>query len=395
VNGVSNTKLQALNSAAQLAKDIQKSLEPGCPVPEVTLAYNTSAGLIRDLAQALIQISNGVDDNDADLAIHIRQYRDAISAGKKVVVVAHSQGNLYANKEFDKLAALPILPIGEHFAIVAVATPASFVAPFPAGSGPYVTLGEDLFANVGFMVVNPSVLPPNTINFPICGYSIDCHRFVDAYLRGGTSGPKIVDKVLAALRYASDNFNDNSLNSSIWNRVIVPSGAGTIIETNQRIEMTRSIPGSVYQGLQSRCKLRGDFDAQVDFRLLNWPAQNFNTVRFAVMDLPGGPLGQFGIMRNSYADEIYQMRGAAGVEGEVSRSDLVGTLRLKRIGTTLQGYYWNGSGFAPLGSSTTSVDDTRLMVDFSFPAGIPATTANVMIAIDNFKVNQGVISTCQ
>ena len=101
-------------------------------------------------------------------------------------------------------------------------------------------------------------------------------------------------------------------------------------------------------------------------------------------------------MRNSYTNEIYQMRGIAGVAGQASRSDLAGKLRLKRTGTVLEGYYWDGTAFVLLGSSPTPTDDTRLMVDFSSPTdALLLSPPGVAIALDNFKVNAGTASICQ
>ena len=186
-----------------------------------------------------------------------------------------------------------------------------------------------------------------------------------------------------------DNFNDNSINASLWNTVIVPAGAGTISETNQRLEMIRLIPGAAYQGLQGRCKVRGDFDVQVDFTLLNWPLpENFNALRLAAMDLPQGPGGLQGVMRISYSNEVYQMRAVGGITS-VDRTDFSGKLRLTRTGSTLQGYYWDGTAFVLLGSSPTSMDDTKFLVDFSSPDGPVVSPAGVTIAIDNFKVALG------
>jgi hypothetical protein len=61
-------------------------------------------------------------------------------------------------------------------------------------------------------------------------------------------------------------------------------------------------------GLASRCKVAGDFDVQVDYKLPKWPAQNFVTVRLMASDLPDGGTGFPGVYRNSYADENYQFR---------------------------------------------------------------------------------------
>jgi len=174
--------------------------------------------------------------------------------------------------------------------------------------------------------------------------------------------------------------------------VISPPGVGTITETNQRLEMVRTTPGVVsYQGLQSRCKVGGDFDVQVDLILLNWPAQNFHTVRLGAMDLPQGPVGMDGIYRNSYLNENYQMRAIGGVVAEVTRTDFSGKIRLTRIGTTVQGYYWDGANFILIGTSPTTTDDTRFLIDFTSPT--LTSPAGVAIAFDNFKLNAGTI-TC-
>jgi hypothetical protein len=186
----------------------------------------------------------------------------------------------------------------------------------------------------------------------------------------------------------SDNFNGTSFDVTKWNVAIVPAGNGTVTETNQRAEMLHSTSGiSSYLGLQSLWKLRGDFDVQVDFGLLNWIPQNFHTVRFSAPDLPQGPLGVVGIYRNSYTSEGYQMRAVNGVAADIASSDTTGKLRLVRVGSTISGYYWDGTQFVLLASSPTTTDDTGITLDFSSPN--TTSPANVSIAFDNFLVNTG------
>src|ERR1051325_11675782 len=60
-----------------------------------------------------------------DLLKHELFYSAEIGAGHNIVVVAHSEGNLYANQAYDVVTSID----GKHlFHIVAVATPASRVA---------------------------------------------------------------------------------------------------------------------------------------------------------------------------------------------------------------------------------------------------------------------------
>ena len=62
---------------------------------------------------------------DDDLDRHIQQYKSNILSGNKVIVVAHSQGNFFANQAWDKLAAHEKQSMG----IVSVANPDSTVGP--------------------------------------------------------------------------------------------------------------------------------------------------------------------------------------------------------------------------------------------------------------------------
>jgi len=186
-----------------------------------------------------------------------------------------------------------------------------------------------------------------------------------------------------------DDFNGgNVIDSTRWNVVIDPVGAGSVSAANQRVEMVRSTPGYAYQALQGRCSAVGDFDVQVEFDLLNWPAQNFNTLRLAAMDLPG-PVGLVGVYRNSYNSENYQMRAADGIIADIVRNDSSGILRLKRTGSTVQGFYWNGSSFVLLASTGVSTGPTRFLVDFASPSEV--SPVGVAVAIDNFKLNSGTV----
>jgi hypothetical protein len=129
----------------------------------------------------------------------------------------------------------------------------------------------------------------------------------------------------------------------------------------------------------------GDFDVQVDYKLLNWPVQNFYTVRLAAEDLPQGNIGLVGVYRNSYADENYQFRSQVGLAGLVSvpTADTSGTLGLRRSGSTITGYDSHGT----ISSASTTQDPTGFVIDFATPS--PTSPLNVAIAFDNFIVNSG------
>jgi hypothetical protein len=100
-----------------------------------------------DQAQAVI---------DADLRSHVQRYKTLLMEGSRVLVVGHSQGNLYANSAYTNLAYdendLPM----EAFGIVAVATPSGRVA----GGGPHITRDDDLVINSVRRALGTSYTPP-------------------------------------------------------------------------------------------------------------------------------------------------------------------------------------------------------------------------------------------
>ena len=124
---------------------------------------------------------------DADLAAHVARYKADLAAGRRVIVVAHSQGNFYANRAYEQLTSKA------GFAIVSVATPASFTA----GDGPYTTLTTD-------QIITPITgrRAPNTTNGAIFNNATsdgDGHSFTRHYLNGDVSGPKITGQVKTVL----------------------------------------------------------------------------------------------------------------------------------------------------------------------------------------------------
>jgi hypothetical protein len=127
---------------------------------------------------------------DRDLNAHVARYQADLAAGRRVIVLAHSQGNFYANRAYDALSSKA------GFAIVSIGTPASYTA----GSGPYTTLTTDeIISSI------PNRRTPNTTNGHIFNGATsdgDGHSFTRHYLNGDVAGPKItgqVNTVLASL----------------------------------------------------------------------------------------------------------------------------------------------------------------------------------------------------
>jgi hypothetical protein len=121
-------------------------------------------------------------------------YDDLYRKGFRAVVVAHSQGNLFSNMIFEALEEKR----GKGrsgLAVVAVATPASYVA----GSGRHFTLTSDGVINriLPTFTDNPNYLKPlrpNVSNTTPKPGNFD-HEFIEFYLGGDIAGPRIKNQI--------------------------------------------------------------------------------------------------------------------------------------------------------------------------------------------------------
>lgn len=151
---------------------------------DVTLLWRTLAVLVpmpESFRDKLVEFAAAIDEqallNTQDLSIHVIAYKNKILEGKKVILVSHSQGNLFANQAYGNLSTSE----QNSFGIVAVANPDSFVAT----GGPHVTLFEDLVivairlakARLGL----PTPQLPNVTNFLTLS-DLTGHFFVESYL---------------------------------------------------------------------------------------------------------------------------------------------------------------------------------------------------------------------
>jgi hypothetical protein len=105
---------------------------------------------------------------------HVLTYKREILEGRKVVLVAHSQGNFFANRAYMSLSSEERRSAG----IVSVANPDSAVA----DGRPYTTLTNDLV-----IAAIPGALPANTTNSANADHDFLHHGLVESYLVAGTA----------------------------------------------------------------------------------------------------------------------------------------------------------------------------------------------------------------
>lgn len=119
--------------------------------------------------------------------------------------------------------------------------------------------------------------------------------------------------------------------------------------------------------MRSNCKLRGDFDVQVDYALLAWPFANGVRVGLSAADL-GSPGAVERTSFSTYTNfdfpgeprEVYLTHLSDGVNGITETGDVAGKLRLVRTGNQLTGYAFTSGEWVPIHTAATSTADTAI-----------------------------------
>jgi len=228
-NGVKSLKRDARDSIALIEKRLKAELLPEeFKTLEFDIAYNGTHTLPLDLLESVIQLLTGniskfwryffgldpipewfaenfillagmLDESSLlttdSLAKHVNTYKTVIAEGKKVILVAHSQGNLFGNQSYNLLESRE----RQSFGMVSVANVDNNVL---EADSPYTTLKTDkvIQALIAVQLGLPtSPMRPNTENFPAAD-NFWGHSFIDSYMvEGSISAAQITGDITAAL----------------------------------------------------------------------------------------------------------------------------------------------------------------------------------------------------
>ena len=190
-----------------------------------------------------------------------------------------------------------------------------------------------------------------------------------------------------------EDFNDNSINPTLWRVDLFGSGP-QIAEANQQLQTTipdtsSGDPFSV--NLVSKFRLRGDFDVQVDYRLLGWPFSNGVRVGLGINESYGVERTSFGSPLDGWGREpreVYVTDFLDGPQGVTGTGDVTGTLRLVRTGATLTGYYYSPGQWVAIHVGPGPTADVALNVS-SWSHDYAFMDWDVTAAFDNLTVNSG------
>lgn len=185
-----------------------------------------------------------------------------------------------------------------------------------------------------------------------------------------------------------DNFNDN-MTGPLW--VKIEKGGPVAAESDGMLEIilpAESSGDDFSAGYQSTCKLRGDYDIQVDYNLIEFPPQN--GVRIGLCAEGGGVERPSMSNHDSWPTGEHYSTDFSGAVSLLPTSDRMGKLRLVRIGNMITGYYFKSdtSTWQTIGSGSANTGDTFFTLgawshDYAFD------NHKVTIGFDNMIINNG------
>jgi hypothetical protein len=195
----------------------------------------------------------------------------------------------------------------------------------------------------------------------------------------------------------ADNFNDGVLDPRLW--ASATTQGGDVGEDNGRLELSlsrvlppKTTPDPLYGRASTRCRFVGDFEATVEYSLLDWAPGN-GVIVMLTAAFPGDS-NTMSIGRSSWAGsdgEGYTSYAPPGWTQQRASGDQRGALKVTRVGEGLTTYYREKGAWRRLSSFKRSLGApggigpavVQLQV-FSPPGAFGGST--VKVALDNFFV---------
>jgi DNA-binding SARP family transcriptional activator len=185
-----------------------------------------------------------------------------------------------------------------------------------------------------------------------------------------------------------DNFASDAVNPRLWDWGTLGTGVD-IVQRNGRLEMTMpadTTPDPHWNAMdgyyQTSCTFTGDFDARIDYTLVDWPADNGTVVGLSV-SFPGDNVH---LVRKSLApgEELYSFWSPSGEAREVRTTDMGGGFRMTRVGSLVTAYYRAGRRWSMF-ESAHRASAIRLQPTL-WASGTDFAHKGVTVAFDNFSV---------
>jgi hypothetical protein len=153
------------------------------------------------------------------------------------------------------------------------------------------------------------------------------------------------------------------------------------------VAVSATAPDGFNASVRTRCRVEGDFDAEVDFRLVQWPGSDGISVTLMAADLGGVNTYRTDAFGESYGTYIPPSGGTV-----VPATGSSGTLRLARTGSTFTGSYNDGTRWVTIFSAAGPTQPTAVQLgvfnntDVGLFGGRPAT-----VSFDSFALHAGTL----
>ena len=180
-----------------------------------------------------------------------------------------------------------------------------------------------------------------------------------------------------------DSF-DTGIQHSFQPVVLPPTGSGgsvTVTDGQLQLDLASttklSDEGYYSFGVVSKCELAGNYDAQVDYTMLDWNPDDHVNVNFSVGDRT--------VFRHDQSVSTYFPPDSSG--GYVLTDDRHGTLRLVRNGHYVTGYYRVNGDWIPLGAAAVHATPQRTSLGVFTNNNL--LSHDIRVGFDNYRVNRG------
>lgn len=189
----------------------------------------------------------------------------------------------------------------------------------------------------------------------------------------------------------SDDFSGNQIDGTIWYQIYQGTG-WQLSQQNGHLEFTfppGTTPGgqwNIYGGhVGTLCKFPGDFDARVDYTLVQWPASNWIDVSLWSFFQPNNEGWEAVRQSSPQSGEQYSGYIGPGHGGSVSLDDMSGTLRLTRRHGLVTAYFLHNGKWLSFGSAYNA-HTTAIAVGAGSEQNPPVRSDQVVVDFDNFTI---------
>ncbi len=188
-----------------------------------------------------------------------------------------------------------------------------------------------------------------------------------------------------------DDFNSDTRNVDMWS-IIHDGNGGTLQWTNGRLEMSIAADASPTPGQSSigahvgaNCLLNGDYVAQVDYQLIDWPVGD--NVNVGLQAYPNQGAIHRSTQSVSLGTGIYDSYNGfvpPAAFASTTTTDQSGSLRLVRSGTTTTTYYKSGNDWVPFATDVATPTPAIILLSFKSFSDFGHQAAKV--GFDNFSL---------